>query len=205
MATRTEVESVKEHLFLVRKMQHTTRHTPKIDGSYENDAEHSWSVAYACMILAPLLEEELGFELDRTKLYEMALIHDLAEVVTGDTKTWDAENRVNKENQEREAFKELTEGLPDNIKIRMRELWEDCEKKLSIEAIIVKSIDRLDPVIHRTSFGLGWDNVEPDHSSVEALDERQLIRHRFSPTITGLYSLIRDEALSKGLIKSSSE
>jgi len=66
--------------------------------------------------------------------------------------------------------------------------------------MIVKSVDRLDPVIHRTVYNLGWDNVEKEHSRASSLDDRQLPRHSFSTILTDLYIQVRDEALSNKLL-----
>ena len=68
--------------------------------------------------------------------------------------------------------------------------------------MIVKSVDRFDPVIHRTVFELGWKNVEDEHATIEALDGRQLPRHQFSQVLTEIYTQVRDEAITKGLFPS---
>lgn len=182
-------------------METTYRFTPKPDGSFENDAEHSWSVTLICMLVASRIEEEQGVKIDQAKMLKMAAIHDLAEILTEDTKTWDLAARTNKDEKERSAMTELLGQLPDDLNQELFALWEECEKRESIEAMIVKSVDRFDPVIHRTVFGLGWDNVEDDHATSQALDSRQLPRHSFSKTITRLYTTIRDEAMERGLFK----
>lgn len=197
----TDTVKILDFLRVARQMQITYRFTPKPDASFENDAEHSWSVALICMLVAGRIETELGTKIDQAKLLKMAIIHDLAEIITGDTKTWDEMARINKEAKERSAIRELTNKLPSDLAEELTSLWEECEKKESIEAMIVKSIDRFDPVIHRTVFGLGWDNVEDEHATSKALDARQLPRHSFSKTLTDIYLAIRNEAISSGLFK----
>lgn len=183
-------------------MQTTYRFTPKPDGSFENDAEHSWAVALECMLMTELIEEETGKKVDLKKVLMMALVHDLAEIVTGDTKTWDDKARTNKEEKERKAIQELTGLLPDKLKDTLQNLWEECEKKETIEAKIVKSIDRMDPVIHRVVTGVGYKNAIKELSTVKDLDEKELPRHKFSKTLTTMYLKIRKEAVEKRLIKS---
>ncbi|MEP7103986.1 MAG: HD domain-containing protein [Candidatus Dojkabacteria bacterium] len=199
----SDISKIIEFLRIARKLQTTYRFTPKPDGSFENDAEHSWSVALICMLFASRLEKELALKIDQLKMIKMAIIHDMAEIETGDTKTWDTSARVDKEEKERAAFYEMTNLLPDDLKDEFRNLWEECEKRESVEAMIAKSIDRLDPVLHRTFHEVGWKNVADDgeHGTVEALDSRQLPRHEFSEIITKLYTTIRDEAVSKGMFK----
>ena len=185
-----------------RKLQHVFRFTAHPDGRWENDAEHSWSVAFACMILANSLEKEFKTTLDQTKMLKMALLHDFSEIGTGDTKTWDTASRVGKEEKERKALHDLVGALPQDIQKELIDLWEECEKKETLEAKIVKSVDRFDPVIHRTVFKIGWEGViEDEHATVASLNERQLPRHSFSKTLTTIFESIRDEAIKEGLFK----
>lgn len=197
----SDIGQILDFLGAARQMQLTYRFTPKPNNSFENDAEHSWSVVLICMLVASRVEAELGIKIDQTKLLKMAAIHDLAEITTGDTKTWDEAARVNKETKERSAIRELMNKLPPDLAEELILIWEECEKRETIEAMIVKSVDRFDPVIHRTVFGLGWNNVEKEHATPEALDARQLPRHSFSKTLTDIYLAIRDEAISRGLFK----
>ena len=197
----TDSRKILNFLEVARRMETTYRFTPKPDVGFENDAEHSWSVALTCMLVASRVEKELEVKLDQLKMLKMALVHDLAEVKTGDTKTWDETARADKEGRERRALTELLRRLPEDLAVEIMMLWEECEKRESPEALIVKSIDRLDPVIHRTVLGVGWENVEAEQATVEALDERQLPRHQFSEALTELYRLVRDEAVAKGFFK----
>lgn len=198
---KSDTDKVLSFLHEARQLQLTYRFTPKPDKTYESDAEHSWSVALICMLLASRLEKEFGVEINQLKLLQMALIHDMAEIRTGDTKTWDTKARENKEEKERIAFYDMTKKLPNDLKDQIRQLWEECEERETLEAKIVKSVDRLDPVIHRTVLGVGWENVINDgvHGTAFALDSRQLPRHSFSSTLTELYSKIRDEAVQKDM------
>ncbi len=192
-----EIISIINFLREARKLQSTFRFTPKQDGNFENDAEHSWAVALTCSLLLNRLEKEFGRKLDGLMILKMALIHDMGEISAGDTKTWDQKSRIGKEEKEREGINNLVGNLPDDIATEIAGLWEECEAMESLEAKIVRSIDRLDPVIHRTLTGVGWKNLkdEGEHSTLEALDDRQLPRHHFSKTITRLYKKLRSIAI----------
>ncbi len=195
-------QAIIEFLKSARKMQHIKRFTPQPDGGFEDDAQHSWSVALTCMIIVSRLEKEFNVKLDQAKILKMALIHDLAEIETEDTKPWEPEKRIDKEGKERIAMHNITKFLPEDLSKDIIDLWEECEKKETLEAKIVKSIDRLDPVLHRTVFKIGWKgNVEEEHATIEALDLRQLPRHSFSKTITKIYELIKKEAVLNGMFK----
>lgn len=181
-------------LFKVRDMHQTYRATPEPDGRFENDAEHTWSVAMTVALILPYLEKEFGIQIDKEKIFIMSLIHDLAEIKIGDTKTWDSAARTDKEEKEKKAISELFKLLPNGLRKKFTSIWEECEKQETVEAKIVKSIDRMDPVIHRVATKLGWYNVEEGHNTVEALNQRQLLRHGFSKSLTELFEGIRDIA-----------
>jgi putative hydrolase of HD superfamily len=195
-----DIEQILNFLKEARKLQNIQRFTPKSNGGYENDAEHSWSVALTCMLLKPRLEEEFGTKLDGEKMLKMALIHDLAEIHTGDTKTWDDASRVNKEEKERTAIQSMTEKLPSDLKEEVVALWEECEAMETIEAKAVKSIDRFDPVVHRTTFEIGWKgSIDEKYATLDAVDSRQWPRHSFSKFLSKFYETIRNEGASKGV------
>src|SRR5690606_14028816 len=91
---------------VVIRLKETYRFTPKSESVFENDAEHSWSVVMLCMLIGKRVGEELKVEIDVEKMLKMAALHDIAEVITGDTKTWDSNARVSKEERERRAVTE---------------------------------------------------------------------------------------------------
>lgn len=200
-----DISQILSFLQVVRRMELIYRFTPKSASPivFESDAEHSWSVALICMLVASRVEKELGTKIDQLKMLKMALIHDLAEIKTGDTKTWDLKSRVGKEEREKVAITEITSQLPTDLKSEIMSLWEECEDRKTLEAMIVKSVDRFDPVIHRTVLEVGFENMEDEHATVKALDGRQLSRHQFSEVLTKIYTQIRDTAVKKGFFKTN--
>lgn len=202
MQEQNELQKIVEFLRTAIKMKETYRFTPKENGQYENDAEHTWSVVLLCMLLGNKVKEELKVDLNIERMLKMAIIHDIAEVLTGDTKTWDISARVSKDEKERKAVEEIFGKLPKDLRDEFLSLWNECEEKQTIEAKIVKSLDRLEPVLHRVLLGHGWENLSEDdpERTVEALDERQLARHEFSSVITNLYKEVRKETLDKKML-----
>ena len=199
---KTEILQIYTFLKTARKLQHTMRYTPQPYGGFENDAEHSWAVAFTCMLLASRIEKELGITIDQERMLKMALLHDFAEIETGDTKPWDRKAREGKEENERAAMYTMTESLPEDLKTEFRDLWEECEARETVESKVVKSLDRLDPVLHRTIFEIEWKgNIEEEQATIEALDARQLPRHAFSKVITELFEEVKQEGLTKNVFK----
>ena len=106
----------------------------------ESVAAHSWGVAWLCMILCPK-------ELDKLKVLEMALIHDLPEVRIGDITPYDGIEVAEKHKMESAAFVEMTEQLCNRQ--HLRDLWNEQ----SAEADFVKQMDKLDMALQAQEYG----------------------------------------------------
>ena len=106
----------------------------------ESVAAHSWGVAWLCMILCPN-------DLNKLKVLEMALIHDLAEVRIGDITPYDGIDVAEKHKMESVAFVEMTEQLCNRQ--HLRDLWNEQ----SAEADFVKQMDKLDMALQAQEYG----------------------------------------------------
>jgi putative hydrolase of HD superfamily len=106
----------------------------------ESVAAHSWGVAWLCMILCPK-------DLNKLKVLEMALIHDLAEVRIGDITPYDGIDVAEKHEMESAAFVEMTEELCNRQ--HLRDLWNEQ----SAEADFVKQMDKLDMALQAQEYG----------------------------------------------------
>jgi putative hydrolase of HD superfamily len=106
----------------------------------ESVAAHSWGVAWLCMVLCPN-------DLNKLKVLEMALIHDLAEVRIGDITPYDGIDVAEKHEMESAAFVEMTEELCNRQ--HLRDLWNEQ----SAEADFVKQMDKLDMALQAQEYG----------------------------------------------------
>jgi len=115
---------------------HTTR-----EGRPESDAEHSWHLALFLMLF------EGEFEgVDVTRMLKMALIHDLPELYTGDTNPY-RDDTEHKEENEKKAAGQLCASLPHPSAENLLSLFEEYMAQSSTESKIVKSADKLLPLI----------------------------------------------------------
>ena len=101
----------------------------------ESVADHSWGVAFLAMQICPP-------ELDRLRLIEMAICHDIAEVRIGDITPHDGVSAEEKVRIETEAMLDLSKGFPQGS--RMLELYQEYEAGESAEARFLKLCDKLD-------------------------------------------------------------
>jgi putative hydrolase of HD superfamily len=92
-----------------------------------------------------LLEDELP-EADFPKVLKLALIHDLPEIYAGDTNPYRSD-LTNKEENEKAAADKLFNMLPSTPKLKFKQLFEEYLNQTTIEARLVKSADKLMPLI----------------------------------------------------------
>ena len=143
-----------EFLVEVDKVKHIIRQTYLADGSRkENDAEHSWHLALAAVLLKEYSNEEVSLE----KVVPMVLIHDLVEIDAGDTYAYDEAAAAGKAERERKAAERVFGILPKDQGQWFRELWEEFEAYETPEAKFAHVLDNCQPLfLNDASDGRSW-------------------------------------------------
>lgn len=139
-----------------------TRYLP--DQAVESVADHSFGVALLCWLFCPP-------ELDRARVLELALIHDLAEVITGDMTPQNAPPAALKAEQEQAALKKLM--MPLERRARATELLSEYQRGETPESRWVRVADKLEMTLQsrRYESQYGKDLSEFRESSRERLAE----------------------------------
>lgn len=114
-------------------------------------------------------------ELDRDRLIKLLLVHDLAEVITGDPPPYDradipvhdeaalrdffsrrhvrsAEDKAAKDAREAEAMAALRELMPDDAGDEIVSLWKEYEAQETPEARFAKDIDRFEAFVQARAY-----------------------------------------------------
>jgi putative hydrolase of HD superfamily len=107
----------------------------------ESVAAHSWGVAWLVTVLLPP-----GMDLGRALSY--AVLHDLAEVRTGDITPHDRVSAASKAELEDRAMASLTNALPAHLYAT----WRAYEAQADDEARFVRQLDRLDMAIQAVAY-----------------------------------------------------
>jgi len=110
--------------------------------SYENDAEHSWSLALLACALAPHVDTGL----DIGKVAQYATVHDLTELYAGDTSNFAADHKkASKEKREAKALHRLRSELTAFPWII--DTLVSYEAQDTNEALFVRSVDKIIPLL----------------------------------------------------------
>ncbi len=109
---------------------------------YDSVADHSWRLACLSMLMAPKLSQRV----DMMKMIQIALMHDVPEIICGDSSPFDedgglqsSDNRLAKAEMERRAAEEVFEGRGD-----LFDLWEEYEARESFESRVVAALDKIE-------------------------------------------------------------
>ncbi len=138
----------------IDKMKQIGRQTYIADGSRkENDAEHSWSLAIMCMLMA----EHANEKFDVLRAIEMVLVHDLVEIDAGDTYAYDEKGNESKREREVQAADRIFHLLPDDQAEFLRGLWDEFEEGITPEARFANTVDKVQPLtLNAYTGGKAW-------------------------------------------------
>ena len=131
----------------------------------ESVADHTFRTAILSMIIGDVKK------LDTLKMLKTALIHDACESITGDLMHYkDEREELQKRKLENNAMKKILSLLPDDIRKNYSEIWKDFQDRASVEAKLVREVDKLEMVFQaleyeeegydREKLSEFWDSAE---------------------------------------------
>ncbi len=119
----------------------------------ESSAEHSWS----CLVLADYFMSKEDIKLDRMRVYELLMYHDLVEIEAGDTPLHLNGDGKEKNGRELKAFNKLKEEIPASSKDKYSAMFKEFEERKTQEAKFAHAIDKLDAIIHELDHKKDWE------------------------------------------------
>ena len=175
-----------DFLRVMERLKDAPRHCWTTGGRRESVAEHSWRVALMAMLMADEFPEA-----DMDKVIRMCLIHDLGEAFTGDIPTF--EKTEENERTEEQLLREWVAALPKVCRDEMTALYDEMERRESLESRIYKAIDNLEAVIQHNFSDLStWIPREYELNKTYGDD-----KVAFSPYLTALREEVRQDTLRK--------
>lgn len=123
-------------------LKNTLRSAHTSAGRRESSAEHSWRLGLMVILFQ---REFAGLDLD--KLMKLAILHDLAEAVTGDIPAVLQNDSIDKGRMEFEAMEQLLGLLPPTQREEVHALWMEYENLSTPEAEVIKGLDKLETIL----------------------------------------------------------
>lgn len=111
----------------------------------ESVADHSYGTA----IMAMVLSDSKNFDTER--VIKMALLHDLAESITGDF-TPDEISKNDKNIVENETMLEILSKLPKEIENEYQLIWKEYMEGITKESILVHDVDKLEMAVQAAKY-----------------------------------------------------
>ena len=113
-------------------------------GKLETTAEHSRS----CLILADYFLNIMDLKVDKLRVYELLMYHDVVEIETWDIPMCNQELRKNKKEIELKAMKKIRLEMPDILEEKYEKLFHEFEARETLESKFANAIDKLDADIY---------------------------------------------------------
>jgi len=123
-----------------------------VENRKESAAEHSWS----CLILADYFLSITDVKLNRLKVYELLMYHDVVEIEAGDTPIHKEQERKDQKERELKALNKLKNEIPKKLKAKFLNLVNEFEENKTKEAKFAQAIDKLDAEIHELDYKKDW-------------------------------------------------
>jgi len=124
-----------------------------VEGRKESSAEHSWS----CLILADFFLSKFDMKLDRLKVYELLMYHDVVEIEAGDSPLHPELERLDKKEKEQEASEYFHRELPFPLNDKFFGLFHEFEEQKTLESRFAMAIGALDAEIHELDYKQDWN------------------------------------------------
>ena len=156
-----DLEKIFKFFHQAEKLKTTMRFLESKDIVQESSAAHSWRLSLMTFVIA----SELKLSLNTEKALKIAIVHDLAESITGDIDYLLITNgKVPKEEKkklEENAMQQIKNSLPKKIGNEIYNLWKEFETQSSNEGKFVKALDKLETLTHLVEVGYkAYDKTE---------------------------------------------
>ena len=159
----------------VERLKSVERTAWTTSGRRESTAEHSWRLAW----------------LDRLRVLQLALVHDLGETYDGDIPAVAQGDPAAKERVERAAVERLAGCLPEGAGRELRGVWEEYEACRTPEAKLVKALDKAETILQHNQgqnpsgfdyefnlgYGAEWFRADEMLQRLRGLLDADTLRH----------------------------
>ena len=145
------MEEILNFLAISGKLKFTYRYSETSKIPKESSAAHSWQLA----LMAFLIADELNLDVNVEKALKIAVIHDIAESLTGDVDMiLIKDKKVTKKEKyqlEIRAINKFSNFFPKSCKIK--DLWQEYQENKTKEARFIKALDKIEALVFLSEIG----------------------------------------------------
>lgn len=165
-----DLEKQIEFILEIEKLKSVLRKVKPLGATrYENSAEHSWQACLAALILSPYANEDI----DLNKVIKMLIVHDIAEIDTGDIISFAKADGIDADEQK--AIERIFGMLPEPQKEDLISLCREFGENETKEAKFANAMDRFMPILQNLyNNGQSWR--ENDISREQVLKKATVMR-----------------------------
>jgi len=143
------IEKLLEFFRIVTNLNNVFRYSEYPDlKNTQNTASHSWRLTLMTFTVA----KELKLDIDVEKAIKIAIVHDIAESITGDidhSKIYTNQISEDEKNRnEKNAIIQIKKNLSKELADEIEGLWLDYEYKRNEEAKFVSALDKIEALLY---------------------------------------------------------
>jgi len=198
MEETNNLDKIFNFLDKMENLKNTLRWNKTSNGRQESKAEHSWRLT----LMALVVYKELKLDIDINHAMKIALVHDIAEALTGDIDYRKISKNIltkeQKEKLEQGAFANLKESLPEETSIEIALLWQEYEECKTEESKFIKALDKLETVLQQARMDLKETVVDDtEYNIIASYPDKAL---KIYPKIEPIWRVVKNE-LKKNFIR----
>lgn len=144
-------------LRVFNKLKSTYRFA-KVEDRNESSAEHSWG----CLIMADFFISKFKIPIDKIKVYELLMYHDVVEIEANDTQIHPEVDSSGQKEREEIASKVLYEKFPQPLNNKFLNSFIEFNEGITVESKFAKIIDALEADIHDLDYKKDWNGWTKD-------------------------------------------
>lgn len=129
----------------------TIYRSSSVEDRKESDAEHTFS----CIMLADMLIDLVSVKINKLKVYDLLLYHDLLEIETGDIPLSPLQEEVEYK-EDSTCLTKCAQKIPLPLKEKFIKNHNEFIERKTMESKFAKAIDALDPLIHELDYKKDW-------------------------------------------------
>ena len=167
----------------------------EVRGRKESPAEHSWSA----LVLADYILSRTDIDVDRGRVFQLLLYHDVVEIEAGDTFELNDVTEAEQAEKEQAGMAILMDKLPREIAAVYGDYFKEFEECSTPEARFAVAIDKLEPMIHQLDHKEDWRKYG---YTVAVLNQRKGRYMEPFPELKGIYDSFIDYLVREDYVDS---